>query len=264
MPHSHQQSEAVLWPFVLWPEAGQVKAAHQPLTAWRAGPHHHFEILPHEGGEALAQAAQRSCGCPLPGSAQVQGGWSSEHPGLVEDVPAHGRGAGTRCSSRSLPTQTILRFYDLHVFGTPRGMGTHHCPGQPVTEPQHCRCALDDTAVPRSFPGSHWTAWPRRSPGHEAGLQRPRRARLHSTTRTAPAKRPNRAPSSSHPPVLVQLFRTEARISHQVIYLIMNFHLNPDDPPTPDKDQMATKGNSARGGTIPRLNLGEGIFHKGI
>jgi len=41
------------------------------------------EILPHEGGEALAQAAQRSCGYPLPGRAQGQVGWSSEQPGLV-------------------------------------------------------------------------------------------------------------------------------------------------------------------------------------
>jgi len=54
------------------------------------------EILPHEGGEALAQVAQRSCGCPLPGSIQGQAGWSCEHPGLVEDVPADGRGVGTR------------------------------------------------------------------------------------------------------------------------------------------------------------------------
>jgi len=45
-----------------------------------------------EGGEALAQVAQRSCGCPLLGRIQGQVGWSSEHPGLVEDVPAHGRG----------------------------------------------------------------------------------------------------------------------------------------------------------------------------
>jgi len=45
-----------------------------------------------EGGEALAQVAQRSCGCPLPGSVQGQVGWSSERPGLVEDGPAHGRG----------------------------------------------------------------------------------------------------------------------------------------------------------------------------
>ena len=39
-------------------------------------------------GETLAQVAQRSCGCPLPGSVQGQVGWSSEQPGLVEGVPA--------------------------------------------------------------------------------------------------------------------------------------------------------------------------------
>jgi len=38
------------------------------------------------------QVAQRSWGCPLPRSVQGQAGWSSEQPGLVEDVPAHGRG----------------------------------------------------------------------------------------------------------------------------------------------------------------------------
>jgi len=43
---------------------------------------------------------------PSLASAQGQVGWSSEHPGLVEDVPAHGRGAGTRRSLRSLPTLT--------------------------------------------------------------------------------------------------------------------------------------------------------------
>jgi len=49
-----------------------------------------------EGGEALAQVAQRSCGCPLLSSVQGQVGWSFEQPGLVEDVPAQGREVGTR------------------------------------------------------------------------------------------------------------------------------------------------------------------------
>jgi len=40
--------------------------------------------------------AQRSCGCPLPGSVQGQVGWGFEHPGLVEGVSAHYRGDGTR------------------------------------------------------------------------------------------------------------------------------------------------------------------------
>jgi len=54
------------------------------------------DILYDKGGEALAQVAQRSCGCSLPGSVQGQAGWSSEHPGLVEGVPAHSRAIGTK------------------------------------------------------------------------------------------------------------------------------------------------------------------------
>jgi len=37
-------------------------------------------------GEVLAQADQKSCGWPLPGSVQGQVGWSFEQPGLVEGV----------------------------------------------------------------------------------------------------------------------------------------------------------------------------------
>ena len=44
-----------------------------------------------ENGKALAQVAQRSCGCPFPGSVPGQVGWAFEPPGLVEGVPAHGR-----------------------------------------------------------------------------------------------------------------------------------------------------------------------------
>ena len=54
------------------------------------------EILYCEGGETPEQVAQRSCGCPIPGSVQGQVGWGFEEPGLVEGVPAHGRGVGTR------------------------------------------------------------------------------------------------------------------------------------------------------------------------
>ena len=55
-----------------------------------------LEILYCEGGEALEQVAQRGCGGPLPGSVQGQVGWGFGQPGLVEGVPAHGRGLGTR------------------------------------------------------------------------------------------------------------------------------------------------------------------------
>ena len=40
---------------------------------------------------AMAQVAQRSCGCPIPGSVQGQAGRGLEQPGLVEGVPAHGK-----------------------------------------------------------------------------------------------------------------------------------------------------------------------------
>ena len=49
------------------------------------------EILPCEGGKALAQVAQRSCGCPLPGRVQGQAGRGFGQPGLVEGVPARAR-----------------------------------------------------------------------------------------------------------------------------------------------------------------------------
>ena len=45
-----------------------------------------------EGGENLEQIAQRSCGCPIAGSAQGQAGWGFGQADLVEGVPAHGRG----------------------------------------------------------------------------------------------------------------------------------------------------------------------------
>jgi len=54
------------------------------------------EILDCEDCEALAQVAQISCGCPLPGSVQGQVGQGFEQPGLVEGVPAHGKVVGTR------------------------------------------------------------------------------------------------------------------------------------------------------------------------
>ena len=41
-----------------------------------------------QGGEALAQAAQRSCGCPIPGGVQGQAGGSGQLQ-LVGGNPAH-------------------------------------------------------------------------------------------------------------------------------------------------------------------------------
>ena len=42
----------------------------------------------------MEEVAQRSCGCPLPGSVQGQVGWGFDQPGVVEGVPAHSRGVG--------------------------------------------------------------------------------------------------------------------------------------------------------------------------
>ncbi|XP_051493829.1 GPN-loop GTPase 2 isoform X1 [Apus apus] len=72
---------------------------------------HEEETLGCEGGESLAQVAQGSCGCPIPGSVEGQVGWGLEQPGLVGGVPAHA-GGGTGWSLRSLPTQTSLEFYE--------------------------------------------------------------------------------------------------------------------------------------------------------
>lgn len=43
------------------------------------------------GSQSLAFSAQRSCG-----NIQGQAGWSLEHSGLVEGVPACGRGVVTK------------------------------------------------------------------------------------------------------------------------------------------------------------------------
>jgi len=65
-------------------------------------------------------AAQRGCGCPILGGVHGQVGWGPGQPGLVLDVkvgsPAWSRGFGAWWSLRSLPTQAILRFYDLVPF----------------------------------------------------------------------------------------------------------------------------------------------------
>jgi len=45
-----------------------------------------------DGGEALAQAAQRGCGCPISRGIQIQVGGSHGQPDPVVSSPAHGRG----------------------------------------------------------------------------------------------------------------------------------------------------------------------------
>ena len=52
--------------------------------------------------EALEQAAQRSCGCPIPGGVQGQDGWGTGQPDLLADNSVYGRGVGSRWSLMSL------------------------------------------------------------------------------------------------------------------------------------------------------------------
>ena len=52
------------------------------------------EIFYTEGGETLAQFAQRGGQCPIPGNIQGQIGLGSEQPDPAEDVPAHFRAVG--------------------------------------------------------------------------------------------------------------------------------------------------------------------------
>ncbi len=43
------------------------------------------EMFHSEGGEVLAQAAQRRCECPIPGGVQGHIGWGPGQPELVPD-----------------------------------------------------------------------------------------------------------------------------------------------------------------------------------
>lgn len=48
----------------------------------------------YQSGESLGHIAQTSCGCPV--SVHGQLAWGFEQSGLMEGVPVHTRGAGTR------------------------------------------------------------------------------------------------------------------------------------------------------------------------
>jgi len=54
------------------------------------------KFFTYEGGEALEQVAQRSCGCTLPRSVQGRVEGRFEQSGLVEGVTTHGREVGIR------------------------------------------------------------------------------------------------------------------------------------------------------------------------
>ena len=44
----------------------------------------------------LEQAAQKDCGCPIPGGVQGQAGWDSGQPALVLDMEVGGPACGGR------------------------------------------------------------------------------------------------------------------------------------------------------------------------
>jgi len=44
--------------------------------------------------QIIVQSWEKEVEIPIPGSFQGQAGWGFEQPGLMEGVPAHGRGVG--------------------------------------------------------------------------------------------------------------------------------------------------------------------------
>ena len=64
-----------------------------------------------EGNEALAQVAQRICGCPIPGGIQGQDGWDPGQPNLVGGNPAHRRGVWNQMMS-IVPSNLFPRFIE--------------------------------------------------------------------------------------------------------------------------------------------------------
>ena len=59
----------------------------------------------------LAQAAQRGCGCPIPGGVQGQVGWSPGQPVLVPHLEVDGPRMGLELRDPSCPFQP-KPFYD--------------------------------------------------------------------------------------------------------------------------------------------------------
>jgi len=73
----------------------------------------HPEVFYNQGGETVAQVAQRGGGRLIPRDTQDQAGWGAEHPDPAAGVPVHCRGVGLCVFKGSLPTQAILWFYKI-------------------------------------------------------------------------------------------------------------------------------------------------------
>jgi len=67
-----------------------------------------------ESGEVLERAAQRGCGCPVPGGVQGQVGWGPGQPGLVLDMAVGSPACGGGCWSLvilevpSIPSHSMI------------------------------------------------------------------------------------------------------------------------------------------------------------
>ena len=72
-----------------------------------------MEVFHTEGGDAVEQAAQVGCGCPIPGGIQGQVGCGSGQPGLVVGYPARSRG-GLKLHDHCGPFQS-RPFYDSMI-----------------------------------------------------------------------------------------------------------------------------------------------------
>ena len=112
------------WHFWLYPY--NKKISEREGLDWMSG-----EALYQESGEALAQAAQGGCGCPIPGGFQGQVGWNPGQPGLVPDLkvggPTCGKGVGTWWSMGPLPAQVVLWFYEKTWIYSLEGIFLYSC-----------------------------------------------------------------------------------------------------------------------------------------
>ena len=94
--HHHSNASSFISKLVMNAEINTVKPfvfnTHLPVS--RLLSRTALQVLFYESGEVLTQAAQRGCGCPVPGGVQGQAGWRPGQPGLVLDMEVGGPACG--------------------------------------------------------------------------------------------------------------------------------------------------------------------------